>query len=56
MLINSLNEAEVESMKGKQSITYYIPGLFDEFKVEDNFNRWDCFPDLLWGSGFEMDA
>lgn len=42
-------------MKGKQSITY-VPGLFNEFKVEDNYDRWDRLPDLLWGLGFEMDA
>ena len=49
------DKAEVNAMKGKQSITY-APGLFDEFKVEDNYDRWDRLPDLLWGLGFEMDA
>ena len=49
------DKAEVDAMKGKQSITY-VPGLFDEFKVEDNYDRWDRLPDLLWGLGFEMDA
>ena len=42
-------------MKGKQAISY-IPGMFDEFKAEDNYDRWDRLPDLLGGLGFKMDA
>jgi len=49
------DKAEVDAMKGKKTISY-VPGLFDEFKVEDNYDRWDRLPDLLWGLGFEMDA
>ena len=49
------DKAEVDAMKGKKSISY-VPSLFNEFKVEDNYDRWDRLPDLLWGLGFEMDA
>jgi len=27
-------------MKGNQPITY-VPGLFEEFEAEDNYDRWD---------------
>jgi hypothetical protein len=48
----------IEDRLTKQSQTRmsYIPGMFDEFKNENNFERWTHFPDLLWGLGYEMDC
>ena len=31
------------------------PGLFDEFKVQKILDRWDKFPGIMWGLGFELD-
>ena len=38
----------------RQSITYK-PGLFDECKSEDNYDRWN-FPYLVESLGFKMDC
>ena len=48
----------IEDRLTKQSQTRmsYIPGMFDEFKNENNFEHWTHFPDLLWGLGYEMDC
>ena len=39
-----------------KTVHHICSSLFDEFKVEDNYDRWDRLPDLLWGLSFEMDV
>ncbi len=34
----------------------YSPGIFDLYKIENNLDNWDGFPELMWGLGFEMDS
>lgn len=41
--------------KGKPAI-HYVPGLFNEFMTEDNYELWRRFPDIMWGMGYEMDC
>ena len=38
-----------------QSNIAEYPGLFDEFKVQKILDRWDKFPGIMWGLGFELD-
>ena len=46
------------SLTGPQlylAILRCYPGLFDEFKVQKILDRWDKFPGIMWGLGFELD-
>lgn len=39
----------------KFQITYH-EGFFDKYKAESALDRWDDFPEKMWGLGFEMDC
>lgn len=45
---------KLEVIDNRKKIEYY-PGLFDEFKVQKILDRWDKFPGIMWGLGFELD-
>ena len=51
-IIRWLGKLEIIDDRG--TIEYY-PGLFDEFKVQKILDRWDKFPGIMWGLGFELD-
>lgn len=38
-----------------QPINYY-QGIFDKYKNEPNFERWEDFPETMWRLGYEMDC
>ena len=41
--------------KDIKPIKYYA-GIFDKFKFENDIYKWDCFPETMWGLGYEMDC
>ena len=41
-------------MKKKQ--IKYVPGMFHQCYIVDNFEFWEIFPEKMWGLGYEMDA
>ena len=45
---------KLEVIDNRKKIEYY-PGLFDEFKAQKILDRWDKFPGIMWGLGFELD-
>jgi hypothetical protein len=45
---------KLEVIDNRKTVEYY-PGLFDEFKVQKILDRWDKFPGIMWGLGFELD-
>lgn len=34
----------------------YVPGIFHQCYIIDNFEYWENFPEKMWGLGYEMDA